>query len=428
MAETTYDYFYGAQAEQFTFYRLPKVLITDPRFKKVSSDAKILYGVMLERMSLSMKNQWIDEQNRVYIIFTLEDIMDTFACGERKAGYLLSELDTKTGIGLVEKKRQGLGKPNLLYLKNFIVKEEITAEDMQVQSGKILQVCDSRDREGGMKSGWEEYPLSAEDTMKSTGNEKNRTQSGTILQVQNRIIQPFSPEHSGVIPFGSIEESQNYGDLKERKNQNAQLQSGKNMQVQSGTNMRIQSGKNVQVQSGTNMLIQSGKNVQLQSSTNAQVKSGRKLPVNNINNNNTDLSKKESIYPSIRSSPEEINACREIIKKNIGYGYIRADCVWKEEEYLDELVELMVETVCIVEDPIKIGGKLYPYELVKQRFLKLEESHIRYILNSLHDNTTKVKNIRGYLLTSLMNASLTISHAYQAEVNYDLNNPDISQG
>lgn len=396
MAETTYDYFYGAQAEQFTFYRLPKVLITDPRFKKVSSDAKILYGVMLERMSLSMKNQWIDGQNRVYIIFTLEDIMDTFACGERKAGYLLSELDTKTGIGLVEKKRQGLGKPNLLYLKNFIVKEDSSSKDMQVQSGKILQVCDSRNMEGETKSGCEECPLSTVDTKESTGKEKNRIQSGTILQVQNRIIQPFGTEYNGVVPYGSVEEAWNYGALQEQMDKNTQLQSSNDVQVQSG--------KNVQVQSGKNMRIQSGKI----------------LPTNNINNNNINLSKKESIYPSIQSKPEEMDAYREFIKTNIEYDFIRADCRRREEEYLDELVDLMVETVCIVEDPIKIGGKQYPYEIVKQRFLKLDASHIRYILQSLHDNTTKVKNIRGYLLTSLMNAALTINHAYQAEVNYDL--------
>ena len=71
MKGTFFDYFYGTQAEQFSFYRLPKILITDKRFRGISSDAKILYGVMLERMSLSVKNRWFDEKNRVYIIFRL---------------------------------------------------------------------------------------------------------------------------------------------------------------------------------------------------------------------------------------------------------------------------------------------------------------------------------------------------------------------
>ena len=426
MADTTYDYFYGTQAEQFTFYRLPKVLITDPRFRKVSSDAKILYGVMLERMSLSMKNQWIDDYNRVYIIFTLEDIMDTFACGERKAGYLLSELDSKTGVGLVEKKRQGLGKPNLLYLKNFILKEESSVVEVQVQSGKILQVCENIESENEENNYFEES-LSSVDSVKTGQEKRENYQSGKILQVKNCKKQPFENDKKEIILFEEGIKSPNGGVSRVQSDKTVQIQS-ENMQVQSGKNVRIKSGKNVQVQSGKNVRIKSGKNVQVQSGTNVQVKSGKILPVNNINNNNTEMSKKESIYPSIRSTPEEISACREMIKENIGYDYIRSDCMWKEEEYLDELVELMVETVCIVEDPIKIGGKLYPYEIVKQRILDLQESHIRYILNSLHDNRTKVRNIRGYLLTSLMNASLTISHAYQAEVNFDLNNPNVNQG
>lgn len=70
-----YDYFYGAQAEQFSFYRIPKALFTDTQFKDLSTDAKVLYGILLDRMSLSLKNHWLDEQNRVYIIFTLEEII-----------------------------------------------------------------------------------------------------------------------------------------------------------------------------------------------------------------------------------------------------------------------------------------------------------------------------------------------------------------
>ena len=70
-----FDYFYGSQAEQFSFFRLPKILIRDARFKKISSDAKILYGIMLDRMSLSRENKWMDQNNRVYIIFTLKEVM-----------------------------------------------------------------------------------------------------------------------------------------------------------------------------------------------------------------------------------------------------------------------------------------------------------------------------------------------------------------
>lgn len=117
-----YDYFYGAESEQFSFYRIPKVLFTEERFKAISAEAKVLYGLLLDRMSLSAKNGWQDKENRVYIIFTIEDIMEAMGCADQKAGKLLYELESK--CGLIERKRQGLGKPNLIYVKNFVTPSE----------------------------------------------------------------------------------------------------------------------------------------------------------------------------------------------------------------------------------------------------------------------------------------------------------------
>lgn len=112
-----YEYFYGSQAEQFSFYRIPKALFTEPNFRELSTDAKVLYGILLDRMSLSLKNQWLDAQNKVYIIFTVEEIMDALNCANQKATRLMVELEKQAG--LIERKRQGLGRPNLIYVKNF---------------------------------------------------------------------------------------------------------------------------------------------------------------------------------------------------------------------------------------------------------------------------------------------------------------------
>ena len=114
----TFDYFYGQQAELFTFYRVPKVLFTEECFWNVSTDAKLLYGILLDRMNLSARNGWLDDEGRVYIIFTIEEIKGSLGCAEKKAVKLLDELEKK--CGLIERKRQGLGKPNLIYVKNFI--------------------------------------------------------------------------------------------------------------------------------------------------------------------------------------------------------------------------------------------------------------------------------------------------------------------
>ena len=110
------DYFYGQTGELFSFYRIPKALFQEPRFQSLSTDAKILYGILLDRMSLSVKNEWFDKKGRVFIIFTIEDVKRTFRCADNKATRLLRELEE---FGLIERKRRGQGKPCLVYVKNF---------------------------------------------------------------------------------------------------------------------------------------------------------------------------------------------------------------------------------------------------------------------------------------------------------------------
>lgn len=125
MSEQTisFDYFHGCESEQFAFYRIPKVLFTNDYFKGLSSDAKVLYGLMLDRMALSVKNHWIDDKDRVYIIFTLEQVMEYMNCGKDKGVKILAELDTEKGIGLIERVKRGLGKPTIIYVKSFLIKE-----------------------------------------------------------------------------------------------------------------------------------------------------------------------------------------------------------------------------------------------------------------------------------------------------------------
>lgn len=127
MAKNTvvFDYFHDFESEQFAFYRIPKVLFKGSYFKDLSCDAKVLYGLMLDRMSLSITNRWFDENNRVYIIYTLEQVMEDMNCKKDKGIKLLEELDTEKGIGLIERVKQGFGKPALIYVKSFIIKDEV---------------------------------------------------------------------------------------------------------------------------------------------------------------------------------------------------------------------------------------------------------------------------------------------------------------
>ena len=122
----SFPYYHGYEGEQFSFYRIPKLLMSSEHFRKLSTDAKLLYGLMLDRMSLSMKNHWLDDQGRVYIFFPVEEVMQMLHCKSEKATKLLAELDSKRGIGLIERVRQGQGKPSIIYIKyikNFAGKE-----------------------------------------------------------------------------------------------------------------------------------------------------------------------------------------------------------------------------------------------------------------------------------------------------------------
>ena len=112
----SYDYFYGQSGELFSYFRIPKALFQDCRFRQLSTDARTLYGILLDRMSLSVKNGWLDEQGRVYIIYTVREVQESLCCAEHKAVKLFRELE---GIDLIERKRRGLGRPSLIYVKDF---------------------------------------------------------------------------------------------------------------------------------------------------------------------------------------------------------------------------------------------------------------------------------------------------------------------
>lgn len=112
----SYDYFYGQSGELFSYFRIPKALFQDHRFRQLSTDARTLYGILLDRMSLSVKNGWLDEQRRVYIIYTVREVQESLCCAEHKAIKLFRELED---TDLIERKRRGLGRPSLIYVKDF---------------------------------------------------------------------------------------------------------------------------------------------------------------------------------------------------------------------------------------------------------------------------------------------------------------------
>ena len=292
-----YDYFYGAQADQFSFIRVPTVLFSDEQFKNMSSEAKVLYGILLKRMDLSAKSGWLDGQGRVYIICTLEEIMETLNCGNQKAVKLLEELEAKSG--LIERKRQGLGKPNLIYVKNFI---SVVDNPGDIPAASHFKKC------------------------------------------ENHI--------SGDVKITLPEVRKSHG--------------------------------------------------------------------SNTDNSDTDMSHTENpIYPGRDADGmAERRSYEEYFRDSLELEYLFHDYP-HEHETLEGILDLLVDTCCSRREYIRIGGDDRPRDVVKSRFMKLNSSHIRYVMDCMKENTTDVRNIRQYLLTALYNAPSTISPYYQAKVNHD---------
>ena len=173
----TLDYFYGQAGKLFSFYRIPKALFQEQRFQNLSTDAKTLYGILLDRMSLSVKNEWFDKQGRVFIIFTIEDVKRALCCADNKATKLLRELEN---FGLIERKRRGLGKPSLVYVKNF--SSDLSNERVQNRENH---------ESGSPKNACQDPPKSRCNKNKKNKTERNNTNpilSDELEKMKNRKL------------------------------------------------------------------------------------------------------------------------------------------------------------------------------------------------------------------------------------------------
>ena len=281
-----YPYFKGLEADRYSFYRVPKALVKADLFQKMSGDAKLLYAVLLDRMSLSIKNGWQDEHGNAYIICTIEEVMDSIHCARQKAVKLLDELEQE--FRLIERRRQGLGKPNLLYVKDLYA--------------------------GLSQSNYWKY--------------ENHTSGG----MKNEL--PGVPKSNG---------------------------------------------------SNTEK-------------------------INKTDNSETDL-----IYPAELQEEEQYRRYfKEALELEILEQGYPAD-----KAVLYEILELLVETVISRKKFLRICGEEKPKEVVKSRLMKLDSSHIQYILECLKENSTQIRNIKQYLLATLYNAPVTVDSYYSAQVRHE---------
>ncbi len=187
------DYFYGSESAPFTFFKMPRQLIADPRFKRLPSEVKLLYGMLLDRMGLSAKNGWRDDAGRVYIYYTVKEVCVNIGCGRNKAMRLLADLDTMKGIGLIERVKQGQGKPDKIFVK-YITDREDSEKSNSTEPGPAtplsqVDFSDIQRSEIPTSRGRENRPL---EVSKADPNYTNKNQT-EFIQI-NLSISPHIPQ------------------------------------------------------------------------------------------------------------------------------------------------------------------------------------------------------------------------------------------
>lgn len=555
MKKMEFDYFNGMEAEQYSFYRIPKMLFTEECFKQLSCEAKVLYGLLLDRMGLSVKNQWMDEKNRVYIIFTVEDIIELLNCGRQKAIRCLAELDTEKGIGLIEKKRLGLGKPNVIYVKNFMQKgstdqelghsrkdrgreetersrEAVGSQNLgqNIENGGGQEVNCNTSNADGIEHRYEIGNNSCKvtagkDSSKSLQKNENNTDKSMKAAfqesvepkcdelnwwdmecVRREIMQPDFEGHGKqarktadlslekpeldqseqVQPLDCIlseipgSESQKYENHTSRSSkiilQEVPESDSREYEKHTYENIVIEkAGESVQKsQKYKNHTSRSSKTIlqgvpesyfkkcenHTSESSKTILQEVPKSYSNDTEYSDTDLNDTEKnhtevsdtnpndiytglcdpiqsylSYPSSLSGSSSLSAgrrkvlvdmedkmsrYRDFIRDNIDYHCFEIDRYYNLED-VDELVELMVEVMAMPDDSsLRVAGVERPVSVIKSRFMKINKGHIEYAMGCLQNNTTKIGNIKAYLLTALYNTTLTISSYYRAEVNHDM--------
>ena len=282
-----FGYFHEEESEQFAFYRIPQVLFKDEKFAKLSTDAKVLYGLFLNRVSLSKKNHWIDDEGRVYVYYTLVSIQEDLHCASQKALKLLKELES---YGLIERVKQGLCKPDRIYVKNFILLQE-----SPVRSGEN--------------------------------------------------------HHTGVVKITSPE--------------------------------------------------------------------CRESPPNNTEINNTECSNINPFLSGERMGTDTRTMYRDYLIDSLEIEILKQRNLYCQDR-IDEILEIMVDALCSNRKEIRIAGDDKPAQIVKSQLMKLDASHIEFVLQCMKENTTQIKNVKQYILAALYNAPLTINNYYSSLVQHDM--------
>jgi len=391
------DYFYGDQSELFSFFRIPRSLFTDERFKNLSCEAKVLYGLLLDRMGLSQKNGWVDDENRVYVFFRVEEIAESLGCCREKAGKLLNELVGKNGAGLLERKRRGQGKPDMLYVKNFVEKGTSTSSITDMATDDIQM---------------SEFPTSEtiEDTMASALEQEQSPSDGA--DAQPKVVPQDSIEHVDAdLPLLSAGNAEDDTGLNgEKHDTSAKQVSVCPFQMSEKTTSRSRFFSHLDVGNSDTNYTKSN-NTEL----NYLRVPSESHPSNRIQSDRERLKKKNMRGETRSHHIPDYDITVAYIKEQIEYDILVGE--YGDSGVLAELVALMADVLSSTKPTWRVACEDRPTKLVQERMRQLTSLHIQYVMSCFLANSTEIRNIRQYLVTALFNAPVTIECYYAAKHN-----------
>lgn len=371
------DYYYGSESEQYSFFRIPRLLIKDSRFRRLSNEAKLLYGLMLDRMSLSRRNGWLDEQNRAYIRYSISDVCEDLGCSKNTATKLMMELDTQHGIGLIERIRVGLGASNIIYVKNFA-----SAGEDPEEPAKQPDITDSQNLGNRNPKTWESaIPENGKQESHDVGISNPKTCESEISECGNPDSQRLGANY-------------NYMNKTEQSQADRSYKNGNNPIYRSDPDPAGQSyGRN------------------------AGETTGRMDRMDERSNETAVISatfEKASPYRTLQE-------CKNAVGEQIGLDdlYLVYPDSRHHRELVEEIFRLLVELYYNPRENLRIGSQEYRWDFIIDRLKELQEDHIRYVIECFTRTSTQIHDIRSYLFRSLINAPATIDHYYQADANYD---------
>jgi len=382
-----FDYFRAGENEQYLFVQLPLLLIKDKFFKDLSSDSKILYSLLLNRTSLSSKNGWLDDNGYIFIIYTIENIMEDLNCWEKRA---IKAMDELKKIGLVRSIRQGLGKPNILYVMNF-------ASTLKNSDQSISEAVN---------------PVNTQNCQ----NDNSGIVKTTILELSNGQFKSCQNDNSGVVETTILDLSKgqcSYIDLSKidlNNNDDSQSQSQSQSQAENKfkTDMTPTHDNDFKNKFKTDMTPTHD---------------------NDFKNNAEKIVSKKIEPPALTPIREyqqtgvvQINqddyiAYERMIKENIDHNYL---ITRYDHDFINDLIHIMIDVILTkIPDTVKIGKEIKSRDVVRSIYTKLTFEHIEHVVGQYEAQHHRIKHKTAYLRTMLYTSYHEINAHYTNAVRAD---------